>query len=227
LHDVIRKARPAGDPQGLELQDAFKDSFVHFSHFTVAYDEEMLCVDDMYTALIRGMALRAGEDCKSMDAVIPIHMGQLDDKISPASTSAINILAMNRSCSTRRVFVDRSITVPNSDVPVLSVVMELGGLSPRSGPEECLVEFKKLSTCPSSGKTHDKNHYVLVAYGHGPRTYGVVSEDTEIFYSQILTTDAVTQEFPRSHKGGNVQALYNLKPFFEGGEDSRTGGWVP
>jgi hypothetical protein len=226
FHDEILKARPAGDSKGPELQVAFKDAFVHFSHFAIAGNEEMLCVDDMYAALIRGMALQSVQNQRSIDAVIPIHMGKLDDEISPSTTSAINIQVKNRR-RRRSVYVDRTITVPNNQVPVLSVVMELGDPGPRSR----LVEFQSSSNCPSAtlaeDPTRDHNHYVLVASGHGSKTYSVVSENSEKLYSQILASETLLQDFPRSKAEKQVKALYNLKPCFEGGKKSRTGGWLP
>jgi hypothetical protein len=230
LHNKILKARPSGDSEGPELQVAFKDTFVHFSHFAIAGNEEMLRVDDMYAALIRGMALQSVQDQRSIDAVIPIHMGKLDDEISPSMTSAINIQVNNRR-HRRAVYIDRSITVPNNQVPVLSVVMELGDSGPRScAGEECLVEFQSSSNCPSAtlakDPTRDHNHYVLVACGHGSKTYSVVSENSEKLYSQILASGTLLQDFPRSGEEKQVEALYNLKPCFEGGKDSHTGGWL-
>jgi hypothetical protein len=178
FHNEILKAQPAGDSKGPKLQVAFKDMFVHFSHFAIAGNEEMLCVDDMYAALIHGMALQSAQNQCSINTVIPIHVGKLDDEISLSTTSAINIQVKN--CRHRHsVYVDWTITVPNNQVPVLSVVMELGDPGPRS----CLVEFQSSSNCPlatlAEDPTQDHNHYVLVASGHGSKTYSVVSENSE------------------------------------------------
>lgn len=57
LHDTIHKAKPLGNLDGPELQGAFQDAYVSFSHFALAGGREMLRADNLYAALVRGMAL--------------------------------------------------------------------------------------------------------------------------------------------------------------------------
>lgn len=227
--DKILQAKPAGNQAGPTLQAAFENSWVFFSHFAFASNEEMLRVDDMYTALVRGMALQGYGTQRSIDTVIPIHRGALTDTISPANTSAINLQFKNRK-KVEPVYVDRSITIPNNSVPVLSVVMELGDPRADQIGVDKLVEIQTSSNCPPSvlheDPQRDFNHYVIVARGHGPGTYRVVSNTTKPLYDEILASGSILQDFPRSGQSENVELLLESKPFFEGGTGSHTSGWI-
>lgn len=234
LHDIVLKAKPVGNPDGLELQAAFKNSYVFFSHFALA-DGQMLCADDMYTALLRGMALYGQATQRSIDAVIPIHMGETTREISPGTTSAINIQFKNRD-DCRTVCIDRSITVPNKEIPTLSVIMELEDPRVEEGNKPKLVEVQGPAIIPklkakseSSRSPHDEsqedNHYSIDLYGHGPETYSMVPEEKRAVCDRILAMGDLMKDFPRPGRKDNVAFVHGMKPCFEGGDDSHTFDW--
>ncbi|CAE6438410.1 unnamed protein product [Rhizoctonia solani] len=131
-HKRILEAKPVAPPGGsvpVPLQTAFSKSFVCFSHFALAGDSEMLSASALATALVRGMALQAKDGQESIDAVIPVHMGSLDVPISPKTTSAINLQFKNRKTA-GECHVIRSISVPNPEMPVISIVFEFGVTKP-------------------------------------------------------------------------------------------------
>lgn len=231
LHDMILKAKPLGNPDGPELQDAFQNSFVFFSHFACAKNQEMLRVDNMYTGLVRGMAFYGQATQQSIDAVIPIHMGKTTDRISPSTTSAINIQFKNRD-DCRKVYIDRSITIPNDQNPTLSVIMHLGdpGEGGCSTPELVVIQNPKdippeVLSDDSYPKGRDDHHYSIVVYGHGPRVYRVIPED-QVAYDKILAMGDLSQDFPRSKHKDNVRLMHRTKPFFDGGSKSDTFDWI-
>ncbi|KAG8690277.1 hypothetical protein FRC11_012725, partial [Ceratobasidium sp. 423] len=124
-HTLILEAMPMTDRGTRDLRDAFSESFVFFSHFALAEDSEMLSVDSLVTALVRGMAIQAMDGQVSIDAVIPIHMGPLTASISSKTTSAINLQFKNRK-EALDCHVNRSVTVPNVEMPVISIIFEFG-----------------------------------------------------------------------------------------------------
>ncbi|KAF8333117.1 uncharacterized protein EI90DRAFT_2830562, partial [Cantharellus anzutake] len=97
FHDVILNAHSVTAKEDLPtLGTAFATSYIFFSHFALAEDTRMLSASNLAIALLRGMALQAKDNQKSIDAVIPVHMGPPDMSISPKSTSAINLQFKNR-----------------------------------------------------------------------------------------------------------------------------------
>jgi hypothetical protein len=155
-------------------------------------------------------------------------MGSLKQEISLSRTSAINVQVKNRTRASS-VFVNRSITVPDCDVPALSIVMELGDRFARANKD--LVQVEEANKCTDQKifkkypNHHEKNHYKLTAYGHGPGTYDVVSNESANQYSQVLGSEALEHEFPRWADPESQAAVFGLKFCFEGGSAARTGGW--
>ncbi|KAF8343858.1 uncharacterized protein EI90DRAFT_3114456 [Cantharellus anzutake] len=224
FHDVILDAHAVTDKADVPtLGTAFAESYIFFSHFALAGDSEMLSAPNLAVALLRGMALQAKDNQESIDAVIPVHMGPLDAPISPKSTSAINLQFKNRKKS-QSFHVLRHITVPDREMSVISIIFELGDEKVRD--EDELVSIYQATyreTRGSEDKPHwDDHHYEIVAHGCTAKTFRAVLPTAEPFYQSILAAQTIIMDFPRALNQQSLHALQNLKPFFNGVQESKS-----
>ncbi|QRV92090.1 Serine/threonine-protein kinase [Ceratobasidium sp. AG-Ba] len=212
-HRCILDAKPITNRNGaITLMEAFSKSFVFFSHFALARDSDMLGSYGLASALIRGMALQAKECQQSIDAVIPIHMGSLTDPISPKTTSAINLQFKNRK-RTEECHIDRTVTVPEAEMPTISIVFELGvdDEAPR------FVEIKNQPLPETHGSVHqlhiNDRHYQIVAHGCDSTVFGAIRADAQEDYLAILRGGSMRKDFTREE---NLKELDRLNPDFSG-----------
>ncbi|KAF8667200.1 hypothetical protein RHS04_09343 [Rhizoctonia solani] len=213
-HDTILKATPVSDEEeGQSLELAFKDAFVCFSHFALAEDSDMLSSKALRTALFRGMAMQAKDNQPSIDAVIPIHMGSIDQAITTETTSAINLQFKNRKHSLDCP-VDRTITVADAEKPVISIVFEFGETNSTLPRVQVRHEHHRRTR---SNRTHpDDKHYSFVTRGFGPETYESIPAEATHYYRTILATGGLKDDFPRAKSACSWRLLRELKPTFEG-----------
>ncbi|KEP45846.1 putative G2/mitotic-specific cyclin cdc13 [Rhizoctonia solani 123E] len=214
-HIKIRDAKSLTRRDGIaSLGKAFYNSFVFFSHFALAGDSEMLSAPALATALLRGMAIqaKAGQEC--IDAVIPIHMGSLDNPVSAETMSAINLEIKNRQ-GLSRCQIDRSITVPNAKMSVISIILELGVTGKQSNTIEVL-EGPDKQLCNKDKLGSDDHHYQIVARGCSSELFGPVTSETEGHYRAVLGAGSVLEDFARCDRKNNVEALRAIKPVMDG-----------
>ncbi|CAE6359001.1 unnamed protein product [Rhizoctonia solani] len=230
-HNTVLKATPVtrhGD--GPTLETTFKEAFVCFSHFALADDSEVLEADCLQTCLFRGLAIQCKDNQYSVDAVIPIHMGPITNPITTETTSAIGLQFKNRvapePCS-----VNRSITIPDLEQPVISIVFELGEKSPKDPLVEAHHTFppitrNKLSN-PRPGP--DDNHYSFVAHGCTHETYNAIPdrEEARSHYRMILAADKLKYEFPRANNPMSFALYRAAKPTLSAAEVRKEWGQQP
>ncbi|KEP45847.1 putative G2/mitotic-specific cyclin cdc13 [Rhizoctonia solani 123E] len=212
-HAEIRDAKSLTRRVGIKsLGEAFHNSFVSFSHFALAGDSEMLSAPALAIALLRGMAIQAKAGQESIDAVIPIHMGSLDDPVSAKTTSAINLQVKNRQ-GLSHCKIDRSITVPDAKMPVISITLELGVTGEKSNTVEIVREsFKK-----SRRKLHpDDHHYQIIVRGCSSKLFRPVTGEVEMQYQVMLGQGSVLEDFARCDTTDNVEAMQAMKPAMDG-----------
>ncbi|CAE6362278.1 unnamed protein product [Rhizoctonia solani] len=218
-YESILKAMPIidrvvpGQPNAAPLDKAFSASYVSFSHFVLAEDSKMLSAPALATGLVRGMAIQARDGQASIDAVIPIHMGSLTDPISSKTTSAINLQFKNR-VNAVDCHVNRLITVPNVEMPVISIIFEFGVTETAVDPISITSEL--FPTTQAQTLHRDDRHYQIVAHGCNSRVFGAIPLEVEPEYKTILGTGSILQDFPRNKDQGNREALLALKPAFNG-----------
>ncbi|QRV81285.1 G2/mitotic-specific cyclin cdc13 [Ceratobasidium sp. AG-Ba] len=212
-HPSILEAKPITNRNGaITLKEAFSESFVFFSHFSLARDSDMLCSYGLASALIRGMALQAKDCQQSIDAVIPIHMGSLTDPISPKTTSAINLQFKNRK-RTEECNVDRTITVPEPEMLTISIVFELGVdfEAPR------FVDIKNQPLPETRGNINEVHvndrHYQIVVHGCDSTVFAAIRADAQEDYMAILRGRSMRDDFTRQE---NLEELDRLNPDFSG-----------
>ncbi|KAF8329150.1 uncharacterized protein EI90DRAFT_3155509 [Cantharellus anzutake] len=217
LETVILKADSVTAREGVpNLETAFANAYIFFSHFALAENSETLSAPNLAVALLRGMALQAKDNQESIDAVIPVHMGDPTKSISPESTSAINLQFRNRK-EAKPCRVLRQITVPDEKVAVISIIFELGA---RKIGEPGLVTITKdipHNTRSSPSKLHrDDHHYEIVAHGCISETFAAIPSAVEPKYQSLLAAQTIVEDFPRAGKEKSLRAFKNLKPFFNG-----------
>ncbi|CAE6500643.1 unnamed protein product [Rhizoctonia solani] len=186
------------------LRSAFSESFVFFSHFALAEDSEMLSTSSLATTLVQGMAIQAMDGQASIDAVIPIHMGSLTTPISSKTTSAINLQFRNRRKALDR-HVNRLITVPNVEMPVISILFEFGVTENVSVPVT-------ISREPEDGLHGDDRHYQIVAYGCNHTVFRAIPVAMDSKYESILRGNSILEDFPRYQDQDNKEAILALRP---------------
>ncbi|EUC56123.1 G2/mitotic-specific cyclin cdc13, putative, partial [Rhizoctonia solani AG-3 Rhs1AP] len=214
-HAEIRDAKSLTRRVGIKsLGEAFHNSFVSFSHFALAGDSEMLSAPALAIALLRGMAIQAKAGQESIDAVIPIHMGSLDDPVSAETTSAINLQVKNRQ-GLSHCKIDRSITVPNAKMPVISIILELGVTGKQSNTIDVL-EVPDKQLCNKDKLGSDDHHYHIVARGCSSEMFRPVTSETEGHYRAMLGAGSVLEDFARCDRKNNVEALRAMKPVVDG-----------
>ncbi|CAE6420243.1 unnamed protein product [Rhizoctonia solani] len=206
-------------PEIESLGEAFRNSFVSFSHFALAGDSKMLSARALATALLRGAALQAKEGQESIDAVIPIHMGSLVDPVSAKTTSAINLQIKNRQ-GLSHCKIDRSITVPNVKMPVISIILELGV----TGKQSNTIRVPKGPGRDPRNKDKvnpDNHHYEIVARGCSSKLFRPVTSEVEQHYRAMLGAGSVLEDFARCDRRNNVEALRAMKPVLDGNQQEK------
>ncbi|CUA71733.1 DNA-directed RNA polymerase subunit beta [Rhizoctonia solani] len=210
-HDTVLNATPlnsdfAGSSQYPTLEKAFENAYVSFSHFELADDSDMLEASQLRYSLIRGCAIQTKEGQASIDAVIPIHMGDVTDPITTKTMSAINVQFKNRERPTYCP-VNRTITVSNNARPVISIVFELG-FQPQNLP---LVEVQRAPQDKPQDPSNEL-HYQIVARGHGPGTFNAVDKEAETAYNMILGSGDLMHDFLRADVPDSVACLRQMRP---------------
>ncbi|QRV90557.1 Serine/threonine-protein kinase [Ceratobasidium sp. AG-Ba] len=213
-HDAILDATPMACQTGSRtLKEQFSEAYIFFSHFGLADDQKMLSGYGLASALLRGMALECKDNQVSVDAVIPIHMGSLETPISVKTCSAINLQFKNR----KQVLdcpVGRTITVPGTTTPTISIIFELGAI----GQSDVTVvhEPRPVTHLGASNMHPDDQHYMIAAYGCNPTLFGAIPPEAEANYKSFLGRDTIVGDFARNHIPENLEALRRMNPSFSG-----------
>ncbi|CAE6537032.1 unnamed protein product [Rhizoctonia solani] len=212
-HDALLNATPVHfnvSSEGLNepriLEEAFKNAYVSFSHFAVVNDVEALDLSQLQYSLIRGCAIQV-EKGRSIDAIIPIHIGDIRDPITPETTSAICLQFQNRK-NPQRCYANLP-TVSNIRQPGISIMFELGEEHPSSPLVHSYHEHRPET--PNREVHTDDHHYGLIAHGHGPETFNVVSVQSKSFYGTILRTGDSLYDFPRAKNERLVTYFENMR----------------
>ncbi|KAF8325288.1 uncharacterized protein EI90DRAFT_2189645 [Cantharellus anzutake] len=167
-----------------DLQTAFSNAYVFFSHFALAKNSEMLSAPNPAVALLGGMALQAKDNQKSIDAVIPIHMRHAAEPISPKSTSGINLRFKNRE-EAEYCRVSRGITVPSKSIIFELGDREMGGEGVVTITHETHHELAALKTKCTQKTTTMKLSLMAALRRLSQRFHQLLSHITSLF-SQFL-----------------------------------------
>ncbi|KAG6893777.1 hypothetical protein C0992_008675, partial [Termitomyces sp. T32_za158] len=133
--EAILEARPRNTP-GVSLKEAFKDGFVHFTHFVKAGDKETITQEAIYLLFVRGAAIQGYGNMYQVDLVIPVWI-RSSDCPDRWSMTAIFIQVKNR-VNKAFIFIDaqqsfeffgQTETKEHKSRPYIALAMELGVLA--------------------------------------------------------------------------------------------------
>jgi hypothetical protein len=212
-HPVVLNAKPIADPNGLSLEDAFKDVYINFSHFVRAGDYSMIGPDYLWMGLPRHMAFQCADNQKSTDIVVPAHHGGLEAPICLTNTGTVFGQIKNRE-SSRDVLLNPHVGgTPRNKLPTLSLVHDLGLKKPRVYPHPLLPKKELRRSAARTENIHIR-HYQIHIEGTTHETYGVVPPAQSNLYELILGATKVDEEYARKELDVYRNALLRLKPAF-------------
>jgi hypothetical protein len=123
--------------------------------------------------------------------------------------------------------INTEISKPSNNLPILTVVLELGSLRKSNRPlVEVVSKARRETKGYSVEKDAEAHHYMIVAHGCTSETYGSIPSTCNNLYKAILASDKLIDDFPRNQLE-NERALYRQKPGFYGdlGEVNGSWGW--
>lgn len=224
-HNDMLNAKPVSDPNGLSLEEAFKDVYLNFSHFVKAGDYGIIDTDLQWTPLVRGMAYQCADNQKSTDLFVPAHHGGLDAPIGPSSTSPIYGQIKNRVKVTDVVLNPHVGGTPINKLPILSLIHEVGLEKPNVYPHAPMPAKELRGGATRSENVHMR-HYQLHFEGCTHETYAVIPPEKSNIYKSILCATSIVNDFARIDSEGHRQAMLRLKPAFYSSEPALSLEWI-
>ncbi len=216
----IKNCKPDNVVDGEDLETAFKDAYVYFTHFVRAKDGSVVTDRCALAALCRGMAFQCCPNQESIDIVISVVFKKsLDEPLRPSDITFFAVQVKNK-IDQSVVFVDleklpvgegvKVFSDSNSKIPYIVLVMELGskksGITCRSSP-------KHSSPRPQTNEQRGKHpRYFITAHGSSENTYGVVDPEDAKLIAGLLDSEDVISEHPRDGIFG--EAVRALMPFW-------------
>ncbi|KAF8335966.1 uncharacterized protein EI90DRAFT_3047708 [Cantharellus anzutake] len=206
-HQAIFHALPVAAQEGAKtLQSAYENAYISFSHFAQLGDSKATRVEYLSKILLRGAAVNCDAQQSPVDFVIPILLGGPEQPINRKVTSALQVLINNRKyIPPGDALVNPRVTSPDPDVPVLSLILELG-------TQASFVDVRSCET-QSDHRSPDDNHYLIVARGCSSETYSVIPPEYDTKYSYLLRDLVLLGDFARKR---NIRQVLQQKPAFYG-----------
>jgi len=133
--------RPENDPNGQTLREAFKDAYVHFTHFGRTQEAKLLIDEAALYAMCRGMGWTFYRQQRGVDIGIPVFLRIPGDPLNRYRMTMIFIQVKNKPDSEELVidmespqFKTQFFTKPPNGVvdnrPYIVIVMNLGVRAP-------------------------------------------------------------------------------------------------
>lgn len=226
IWERVRHAKPNHEYEDAnELEVAFPDTWINFSHFICLDDYESFSVECATENLKRGAAIQGCDGQENQDLGIPLHNGDPTlMNICPEKTSIVQFQVKNgRKAVT--VFPDPNlIGLRGDDLSILSVVMQLGVEMPQGS--QFKIDTTRKNIDAPAGNTRGnaradptniaRRHYSIALYGCTGSTYSCVGPHGPTYQSLLRTKPKPFHDFPRD-PGDPVflDAVYNLKPTYK------------
>jgi hypothetical protein len=218
----VRSAKPfyafGNDPT---LEDAFKNTWVNFSHFIQLGDHDSFTLHCASQLLKRGAAIQAYGNQYNMDGGLPLLHGDPKSTVICEETTSMAQYQIKNTSSAVNVFPEPGLADPNkkSNLPVISIIMQLG--VEKDDDKRVYIQTTDRSIDALAASTHmaihpsptdiERRHYCFTLYGCTSKTYSCIPENLSA-YSNILRAQNPFLEFPRTRFSENDSALYALKP---------------
>jgi hypothetical protein len=223
-HPVVLKAKPIANPDGLTLEEAFRDVYLHFSHFARADDYKIICPQLLWISLTRGYAYQCADNQKATDLVAGLHHGGLKAPICAENTSPMNGQVKNRVTPSDVLVNPHVGGTPINNLPTFSIVHDVGLQENNVYPHPSLPA-KFLRGDNRTPNIHIR-HYQIHIEGCSHETYGVIPKESSEIYKLLLSATKLGHDFPRNEFPENRAALIRLKPAFSAREAPSSLDWV-
>ena len=223
-HSVALEAKPVADPNGMTLEEAFRNVYLNFSHFARADDYMVICPQLLWVSLIRGFAYQCADNQKSTDLLTAMHHGGLETPICAENTSPLHGQIKNRATETDVLVNPHVGGHPINHLPTFSIVHDVG-----LGTNQ-VYSHPSLPTKSLRGEGRTENiharHYQIHIEGCSHETYAVIPKEKNQAYRLLLAATKLDHDFPRSEFTANRAALIRLKPAFSANDASSSLEWV-
>ncbi len=114
--------------KNVPLEEAFKDAYVYFTHFTRAMDNSVVSDVCALEALSRGMAWQLSPGDEEIDLLIPVAMKGMDQPLRRSDITFLGFRVRNRTIAPPAVSIDLDefFSGRNDGRPYIVAVLELG-----------------------------------------------------------------------------------------------------
>ncbi|KAE9407705.1 hypothetical protein BT96DRAFT_971110 [Gymnopus androsaceus JB14] len=206
---IVCEATPVDDSVNkTSLKEAFKDAYVHFSHFALAGDYKVVEISTLAKFFARGTALQCADNQRLLDIVLPsAFASSLTSPLGPGDYSVFQAQLKNRLAK-RDCILDTSVTFLDGQVPerpVLSFVFELG-LDPSPASTVLTPKSIRKSTRSDTPNPQSKNYQVTMMGLEGLRFDSPADCDV---VKELLMPGRIFPDFPRE---GNLNLLMQSNP---------------
>jgi len=167
-HRNILDAKPIADPDGLTLEEAFEDVYLHFTHFVRVHDHSIISPDQLWYGLVRGLSYEYAQDKWSTSVALPALHGGLDAFISAENTAIVYGQYKNRGDRTKFLLDPHIGGAPRNDLPTLSLVHDFGFVTANVYSYSTLGLKKAIV---AGAKDIHRRHYQLHFEGITNQTY--------------------------------------------------------
>ncbi|KAG6876425.1 hypothetical protein C0993_003224 [Termitomyces sp. T159_Od127] len=163
---IVLKARPRNIP-GKMLEEAFKNSFVHFTQFVKAGDKSHITDEGAYLLFVRAAAIQGYGKMKQACLLIPMWIPRHhnDDKPNRWSMTAIFIQVKNgvnnafTFIDIQKTFQFFSQTQGHEEHPYITIAMDLEVLASQQPEQESVQESKAKGKGKNSPTTSFESNF--------------------------------------------------------------------
>ena len=199
--EEIRNAKPVGNEDGPTLSVAFENAYIQFSHFMDAVDYNV-DLKQVYRLLLRGAALSCQRGQEPIDFLTPIFFGSPNSTtLHGSNTSVLQAQVKNRN-AIDEFTLNPTLAQSNLELPVLSLVHELGALDSSVKPAPPFQRARKFHT----------HHYQIVSHGCSSKTFRVIPQQMDETYPMLLGSNLLMDDFRRSGEETCKTLFRRLEP---------------
>ncbi|KAF7981349.1 hypothetical protein HWV62_33801 [Athelia sp. TMB] len=233
--ETIANSTPVGE-DNRSFKDAFKDCYVHFTHWAKLADASYITTEALWKGLARGVAWQCCDNAPGIDMVIPLLMGK-ESKLGCGTVTALFVQIEDRSKAqivTLRKDFASILFKGGGRHPFIFLTMQLGArLSEVQQLRKTAAQAANKKVAHSQKDTNDANNtpgkvvaqiktrrttsnhnrYDISAIGCSPRTYQVIKDEDKDHWQRFLASGTLKEEHP--YKGQEqTDLLLQSKPFF-------------
>ncbi|KAI0916357.1 hypothetical protein AcW1_009841 [Taiwanofungus camphoratus] len=232
IEDVLN-CRADNGGSGYTLREAFKNTYVRFTHFVENGLGSAIATDSAFACIARGMALQVYDRDGGIDAMIPI---ALEDTAPDKTSMSCILIRVQDEAASDTVDIDQAYINENGEPffteidsrPYITIDMQF---SPRTQPRrkqsaaksDALSDASKTPPSPSeiapghntsSKPVHPR--YAIQIYGCSPSVYKVVQNKD--VYTRLIGSDDPAAEHARQFPDA-LAAVHRYKPQFDRNKD--------